>query len=347
MTPQSPISRFPSHRLAIAAALACGTLLTACGGGGGSDAPPPTTVTSLSQADATADAANANATGSSTASAVDSVVDTTSALAQAVAQAAATATTDRSRAQGAPVNTPVTNLSVDCAGGGTATLSISGGTPATELNGQLDAGEHYSVTYAQCTGRAGWALLNGSVEMDVTAADQGTTPTTLAVSLTVTSLALTLPYGSATLDGTATVSRTVVTTNGATTTTSNVTVPSATLATMFNARSGSFTLSNLDATHTLTSVAGVTTGSQYAGSHTLSGTANGRTFSYTVSTTGNVNYDATGALASGAWTVVRADATIATTVANGTVIITVDDGNNGTIDNTWTFPTSQLSAAAG
>jgi hypothetical protein len=55
-----------------------------------------------------------------------------------------------------------------------------------------------------------------------------------------------------------------------------------------------------------------------------------------------VNYDATGA-----WTVVRPDATIATTVANGTVIITVDDGNNGSIDHTWTFPTSQLDAAAG
>ncbi len=60
-----------------------------------------------------------------------------------------------------------------------------------------------------------------------------------------------------------------------------------------------------------------------------------------------MNYDATGALASGAWTVVRPDATIATTVADGTVIITVDDGSNGSIDHTWTFPTAQLNAAAG
>jgi hypothetical protein len=66
-----------------------------------------------------------------------------------------------------------------------------------------------------------------------------------------------------------------------------------------------------------------------------------------VSTTGNANYDATGALASGAWTVVRPDATIATTLANGTVIITVDDGNDGSIDDTWTFPAAQLNAAAG
>ena len=349
MTPQSTSSRFPSRRLAVAAALAGGALLAACGGGGG-DKPPPVTVASLSQPDATADSANANATGGSTASALDSVVDTTSALAQAVArQSTATTapTADRMRAQAAPADGPVTNVTVTCAGGGTATLSIGGGTAATQLNGQLDAGEHYSVAYAQCTGHAGWAQLNGSVEMDVTAADQSTTPTTLAVSLAVTNLALTLPWGNATLNGTATVSRTVVTTDGSTTTTSHVAVPSATLATAFNARSGSFTLSNLDATRTLTSVAGVTTASRYAGSHTLSGNADGRTFSYTVSTSGNVDYDATGALASGAWKVVRPDATIATTVADGMVVITVDDGNDGTIDHTWTFPTSQLDAAAG
>jgi hypothetical protein len=346
MTPQSTPSRFPSRRLAVAAALASGALLTACGGGG-SDTPPTQTVTSLSQPDATADSANASSTGNDTASALDSVVDTTSALAQTAAQSTASSPADRAHALSASTASAVTNLTVDCAGGGTATLSITGGTLASEANGQLDAGEHFTVTYAQCTGHAGWTQLDGSVEMDVASADYSTSPTTLAVSLTVTNLAVSTPHGSATLNGTATVSRSVVTSNGTTTTTSNLTVPSATLATSYNARSGTFTLSNLDATRTLTSVAGVTTASQYDGSHTLSGTADGRTFSYTVSTTGNVNYDATGALASGAWTVVRPDATIATTVANGTVVITVDDGNNGSIDHTWTFPTSQLDAAAG
>ena len=346
MAPQSTPCRFPPRRLAVAAALASGALLTACGGGGG-DTPATPTVTPLSQPDATADSANANASGSDTASSLDSVVDTTTAVAQAAAQSTAVSPDDRAHALSASTASAVTNLSVDCAGGGTATLSITGGTLASEANGQLDAGEHFTVTYAQCTGHAGWTQLNGSVEMDVASADYSTSPATLAVNLTVTNLAVSTSHGSATLDGTATLSRTVLTTNGTTTTTSHVTVPNATLATAFNARSGSFTLSDLDATRTLTSVAGIATASQYSGSHTLSGSADGRTFSYTVSTTGNVNYDATGALASGAWTVVRPDATIATTVANGTVVITVDDGNNGSIDHTWTFPTSQLDAAAG
>ena len=349
MTPQSQLSRFPTQRLALAAALACGALLTACGGGS-SDTPPTSTVTSVSQPDATADSANANASGSDTAASLDSVVDTTTALAQTAAQSTTTSSDGRAHALSAPTASPasaVTNLSVDCAGGGTATLSITGGTLASEANGQLDAGEHFTVTYAQCTGRAGWAQLDGSVEMDVASADYSTSPTTLAVSLTVTNLAVSTPHGSATLNGAATVSRSVVTSDGTTTTTSNLTVPSAKLATSYNSRSGTFTLSNLDATRTLTSVAGVTTASQYSGSHTLSGNADGRTFSYTVSTNGNVDYDSTGALASGAWTVVSPDATIATTVANGTVVITVDDGNDGSIDHTWTFPTAQLNAAAG
>lgn len=339
-------AHLPSRCLAVAAALACGAFLSACGGG--DDAASSPAATPLSQPDATADSANATSTGSDTASALDSVIDTTSTIAQATAQPASTQMHALSAdASAQSLATGVANVTVDCAGGGTATLSITGGTAASELNGQLDAGEHYSVVYAQCTGQAGFATLNGSVEMDVTAADRSTSPSTVAVSLTVTHLALNLPAGSATLDGTATVSRSVVVANGTTTTTSHVTVPSETLATAFNARSGSFTLSGLDATRTLTSVAGVVTASQYAGHHTLSGTANGRTFSMSVATTGNVSYGATGALVSGAWTVVRPQATIATTVSNGTVVMTVDDGNDGTIDHTWTFGTAQLDAAAG
>jgi len=340
-------SRFPLQRVATAAALACGLMLTACGGGS-DDSTTTTTASSLSQPDATADSANSASTGSDTASAMDSIIDTTSALAVTVAQPAS-ASSDRAQALSASPSAAgsVTDVTVNCAGGGTAVLSITGGTALTELNGQLDAGEHYSVTYAQCTGAAGYAQLNGSVEMDVVSADPTTSPSTVSVNLTVTGLALTLPSGSATLNGTATVSRSVATANGTTTTTSNVTVPSMTLATGFNSRTGSFTLSNLDATRTLTSVAGVATGSTYNGTHTLSGTANGRTFSMTVATDANLSYDATGALVAGAWTVVRPTATIATTVANGIVILTVDDGSNGTIDHTWTFPTAQLDAAAG
>jgi hypothetical protein len=347
MFPQAtdtPTTHFALRRIAVATLLACGSLLTACGGGGADNAGGGT-ATPLSQSDATADSANASATGSDTAAALDTVVDTTSALAQSTAQAAGIGD-DRMHAQSATPSA-ITNVTVNCAGGGTATVTVTGGTAATQLNGQLDAGEHYSVTYAQCTGQAGYAQLNGGVEMDVTAADHTTSPSSLAVNLTVSHLVLSLPAGNATLDGSATLSRSVATSGGTTTTTSHVTVPGATLATAFNARTGSFTLSDLDATRVVTSVNGVATASQYDGHHTLSGTAWGRTFSMTVATTGHVDYDANGALVSGAWTVIRPKATVATTIANGLVVITVDDGNDGTIDHTWTFPAAQLASSAG
>ena len=342
----SHTDRFPAQGRAAAAALACGLLLSACGGGGG-DTPPPSTVAQLSQADATAYAANASSSGESTASAVDSVIDTTAGLATAVAQPGGVASSDRMHALAAPGTVPVIGVTVACAGGGTATLSITGGTLSSQLNGQLDAGEHYSVVFAQCTGGSGSAQLNGGVEMDVVSADRSASPATLAVNLTITNLALALPSGTATLAGTATASRSVVTTNGTTTSTTHVTVPSATLATAFNGRSATLTLSDLDATRTVTSVDGVASAPQYSGHYTLTGTADGRTLSLNVATTGSANYDANGALVSGSWTVVRPDDTIVTTVANGIVVMTVDDGNDGTIDHTWTFPAALLDAAAG
>ena len=339
-----PASRiaWPSSRHA-----ACGTF-TACGGGGGDD-DKGGPVAPLSQPDATADAANASATGSDTAAALDSVVDTGVALAPLLATTAAAAP-DRARwnRRGRRPVARAADVQRHRRLRRRRHRHDHRQRHAGALrNGQLDAGEHYSVIYAQCTGGAGLARLNGSVEMDVTSADRSPRRRPSRSASPSTHLALNLPAGSATLDGTATVSRSVVAANGTTTTTSHVTVPSETLATAFNARNGTFTLSGLDATRTVTSVAGVVTASQYAGHHTLSGTANGRTFSMSVATTGNVSYDAAGALVSGAWTVVRPQATIATTVANGMVVITVDEGNDGTIDHTWTFPAAQLASSAG
>ena len=320
-------SRFPRPGLA---ALACGLLLSACGGGGAGGSTPVLAVPSLSQLDATATSANASATGEDTAAAVDAVVDATSSVALAL-----------------PAGLPVSGVTVGCAGGGTATLSISGGTLSSEVNGQLDAGEHYSVVFAQCSDRAGSARLNGSVELDVLSADRSTSPETLAVHLVVNHLTLVLPSGTVTLDGTASVSRSVTTDNGTTTTVSHVSVPSATLATAFNGRDATFTVSDLDATRTQTSVGGVTTASQFGGHMTLAGSADGRTLALTFATAGNVTHGGSGTLVSGAWTVVRPDATIATTVSNGLVVMTTDDGSDGTIDRTWTFTTAQLEAAAG
>jgi hypothetical protein len=319
-------SRFARPALA---ALACALLASGCGGGGGSSPVPPLAVPSFSQLDATTLSANAANTSEDTALAVDTVVETTSSLALAM-----------------PAGV-VSGATVACNGGGSATLSIRGGTLAGELDGRLDAGEHYSVVFSHCSNADGSARLDGSVELDVLSADRSTSPETLAVGLTVSHLALGMPSGTVTLDGTASASRSASTGNGSTTTVSHISVPRATLDTAFNGRGALFTVSDLDATRTVTSVAGVTTASQFDGRMTLAGSADGRTLSLSFATTGNVTHDGSGALVSGSWTVVRPDATIATTVADGLVVMTVDDGNDGSIDHTWTSTTAELEAAAG
>lgn len=333
----------PSHltltRLSLAAAIACATLLAACGGGGGSDSDSDSASASASQppssqmlqSEATADSANASQTGTDTATSMDTVYSTTEAVVQSASGATA----------------PVTNTVVNCAGGGTATLTIHGGTPATQLNGKLDTGERYTITYAQCARGSGYPQLTGSVEMNITSASGSSTSGTNAASIRATQLSLTSSAGSTVLDGSGTVSHSSSTaTDGSTTTIAHVTVPNATLTNSYSGRNGSFTLSDLDATRTVKWVAGTITSSQYSGHHSLSGSANGRAVSLKVSTNGSISYDASGTLFSGQWTVTNPNATIVTTVSNGSAVLTVDDSSDGTIDHTWTFPRATLITSA-
>ena len=329
--------------IAGATAVACSLMLAACGGGSGDSSAPPTN--EVTQTEATADASNGQQSGSGSASALDDVFDTTQALAVAGASAAtASGTSDRARAEAA--GTPITNATLDCAGGGTATLSIAGGTLASQLNGQFDAGERYTVVYAQCRGQAGYAQLDGSVELDIVSISTDTTPVTTA-TLAMTALSVSSSLGSMTLDGAATLARSTSTDGNVTTTTTHVSADRLALATAFNARSGSFALSGVDWTRSVTAIAGVVTGSTFEGHHTLSGNANGFAFSQAVSTTGAVTCDAVGAPVAGQWSTVRPESTLATTLAAGVVTITLDVGSNGSIERTWTFPLAQLDAAAG
>jgi hypothetical protein len=328
----------PRTRLALAVALSGTCWLTACGGGGSEAAPPPT---SLGQAEGTADAAGGAQTGNDSASAIDTVFETTQALAvQAAPSSQATQSSSSSQDRSHALAAPPVQVVVPCAGGGNATLTVTG---ATQFNGQLEAGQDYSIVFSQCTGSLGLAQLNGSIELVVTSASSDASGSTAAGTLTLTSLSVAWPWGSATYDGSANITRSVVDgANGATTATTEVTADTLSLTAQRGSRTSSLTLTNVDLTRTVNAVDGVVSGSSYSGHHTLSGTADGYTFSLAVSTTGGVTYDANGVPVSGAWTTLRPDATLVTQVANGSVTITVDLGNDGTIDRTWTFPIGQL-----
>ena len=91
--------------------------------------------------------------------------------------------------------------------------------------------------------------------------------------------------------------------NGGTTLTSRFIAPSFTMATQFNGRSNTFTLSLVDITRTGTWVGGVLQGSTLSGTHTLSATLPGGFFDHTVATQGTVTYSATGLPTAGGWTI--------------------------------------------
>jgi hypothetical protein len=318
--------------------LLCAAALTACGGGGSDGRDGGTS----------ADAATGySANGTLISNDATDVLDTSVQTAQAVvsAQAAAASAGGRATAQSATAAaTGVTNTLVNCAGGGTATLTITGGTAASQLNGQLDTGEVYQLVYAGCRRATGVAALTGTLTMTVVSA----TATELSLTHETTGLTATLPRGTVTLSGsTAHSLSSTAGANGATVVTNHFSTPSLTLATQFNARQSTFTLSAVDITRTSTWLNGVPQGSSMNGTHTLSATLPNGAFSYTVATQGDVTYSAAGVPTSGAWSITLPRTLVTVTIGTGSATITVDDGKDGTIDRTFTIPVANLPPAAG
>jgi hypothetical protein len=241
-------------------------LLAACGGGGSDTT---TEAAAIDDPTATAYSANATLMASDSTSTADTAVLTAQAL-----------------AVGGVSSVPATR---SCAGGGSATISVSGGVPANWGNGQFDAGEVYQIAYTACKGAAGWAALDGSATLSVTAASGDSSNGSLSLALAVTNLSVTTPRGNATLNGNATRDLAVSTdAGGAAHLSSHYVAPSFTWTTHYQARSSTFTLSAVDIRRDATFVGGVLQSSSIAGTHTLSASLPNGAFSYTVATNGGV-----------------------------------------------------------
>lgn len=333
-----------SQRPKLALTLLCIATLTACGGGG-SDAGTTTAATSAD--DATAYAANATLMNENATSALDASV--LAAQAVVTTQAVSAAGSPDTNALATPSTesarpAAVASVPVACAGGGSATLTITGGTSLSVLNGQLDTGEVYQLSFAACRGAAGAASINGSLAMTV----QTATATELSLALVASDLAVALPQGGVTLAGSATRQVSAATlANGTTQLTSRFTSPGVTLSTRFNSRSSVFTLSAVDVTRQSLWSLGLPLSSTVNGTHTLAATLPNGAFNYTVSTQGSVSYSTAGVPTAGAWTVTLPQTLIGVTVANATATITVDDAKDGTIDRTVTVPVARLQTDAG
>jgi hypothetical protein len=247
---------------------------------------------------------------------------------------------------GAPTESPqaVVNVPVTCAGGGSATLTITGGTASSVLNGQFDTGEVYQIVFANCKGSGSAATVNGTLAMTVLSASGSD----LSITTTATDLSVTLPRGTVTLNGSTT--RQVSSSAGAGGTTvlsSRFISPNITLATHFNARSSSFTLSAVDITRQSTWLNNELQSSSINGTYTLSAVLPNGSFSYTVATQGGVSYAASGLPTAGAWTITLPFTRVGVSIANAVATITVDDGKDGTIDRTFTVPIGRLESDAG
>ena len=331
-----------ARRGALALSVFAAAMLAACGGGG-SDAGSTSGTVAIDDPTATAYAANATQIGSDTASVADSAVVAVQALVEAGAGASAHGAGPTADA------VALVSSAKACPGGGTATVSITGGTTASQLNGKLDAGEVYGVTFATCTGAGGIGQIDGALTMTVETATGDSANGTLDVALTATALTLALPRGSVTLDGTTDRQLTVATdSDGTVHETSHFVSPNLSLVTHYEARTSTFTLSAADITRTATLVGGVVQSSTVVGTHTLSAVLPNRSFSYTVATTGGATtYAADGKPTAGAWTITLANAIIDVTVANGTATIAIDLNKDGTIDRTITVPVPTLVGDAG
>ncbi|MCE9659783.1 MAG: hypothetical protein K8R60_14575 [Burkholderiales bacterium] len=333
---------FPARRApAFALSLLAAALLAACGGGGSDRS------VGLDDATATMYAANAAQIGSDAAGVADAGVQ--AAQAMIAAGAGAMASDDRMAAQAAGAQ-PLATSSKPCPGGGTATVSITGGTGGSESNGKLDTGEVYQVSYAACTGAAGLGQLDGTLAMTVLNASGDSANGALSLTTTATGLMLTTPRGTATLNGSIQRDYSVATDSDGTVHLGShfVTTPSVTLATNYNARSSLFTLSATDIQRTATLVGGVLQSSTIMGTHTLAGVLPNATFSFTVATTGGATtYGPDGRPTSGAWTVTLPSNIVTVTIANAMATITIDHGKDGTIDRTITIPLPQLEGNVG
>jgi hypothetical protein len=305
------LTHFAPHAVALAAA----ALLAACGGGGDDSD------TTASQKTAASASANTLAIPESTAEAGTETLET----AQAV------------------VAGGQANQTYACAGGGSATFTVTGASVAAATNGQFDAGETYSLQFDACRGSAGAASVDGAATLVVTAAAAGA----LTVQTTTQGLTVALPLRTLTWNGSSTIAQTVATSGATTTTSTRWTAAEIELTSVRNARSSTFTLSDVDVTRSVVVTNGVVAGSSGSTAMTMAAVLPNGTWTATIASQGTVSYDAAGLPVAGSWTIDLPHNAIGVTVSSGNAVVTVDHGPDGTIDRTWTYTTDALADEAG
>ena len=169
----------------------------------------------------------------------------------------------------------------------------------------------------------------------------------IEVTTATSGIVVTLPQRVLTLNGSSTLSQTVVTNGASTTTTNHWTSPQIVVTSQRNARSSTFTLTGIDITRSITTTNGVITARSSSGTHTMNAVLPNGSWTVTTATQGAVSYDANGVPTQGNWTITLPNNRILVSVVPGTITVGLDFGADGSIDRTFTINTATGVAEAG
>ena len=245
-----------------------------------------------------------------------------------------------------PVGPTVADVTVNCAAGGSVTYTLSGGTVAQQRNGKFDAGETYGASFKSCAAVAGGAMLNGNITLVVTAFSD----TAADFTLSVNALVLSSAQGVYTVDGSARSQRsTTAVGGGGSVVASQFTSSGLALASNVNGRQASYNVKTLNWTTSRTvDAAGKLIASTQQGSLDLVSSSPRRpTTTLQISTQGALVLGSDGLAASGAFSVVTGGDKLAVSYGPSSVLVTLDVGNNGSIEFTWTLGRAGFFGIAG
>jgi hypothetical protein len=313
-------------------------LLTACGGGG--DAPGAVDILGVDSAPGfAADGATmpVNAAGGleSAADLLENALGDTVVLASGRAQPLAVAPQALSG-----------DVTAACPGGGSITWSISGANLADLQNQRFDTGETYSVSYDACTSALGDAVLNGQLTLVVVARSE----TEASFTLDAVGLDLTTAQGQHTLDGSAQSQRVIVANpSGGFVSTHTFSANALRMATRITGRTSSYQLNALDWNVVRTWDAnGVLLSRSQSGSVDLAvNTPLRPAGSLQVSSQGLLTIGDDGLARAGTLNIATARNAVGVTYGSNVVTVTLDLGNNGSVDRTWTFDRATFNGGAG
>ncbi|WP_374588761.1 hypothetical protein [Ideonella dechloratans] len=311
-----------------------GLLLSLAACGGGSSGTDSSASAETDQAQSLS--ATATTTPQQTAQVADAVVDTALAVDPGALSTPA-ATHVGVAAAGAQLQG-----SVNCAGGGTASVVMTGPTLAGLLDRVPDAGEVTQLTYSACRGPDAQVALDGTVTMTVTQSGSGG----LTVSLATSDLQAGLPLSTLGWSGSLSLTRTgTVASSGASTTSSAWSASGLSLVAVRNGHEADLSF-NGSGNRSVQWQDGVPASSSYQGSSSLGLASSRWNGTLDVATQGAMVFDPEGVPQSGSLSLSLGLYHWTATLADGTTTVTVDRNGDGVVDRTRSWPVADWLASA-